>query len=58
MPISSNHAVVKARKVKSHLLTFSPTSPVFLLNRAIETYGKCGCLVNARELFEEMPQRD
>ncbi|KAL4596040.1 hypothetical protein ACB092_12G135200, partial [Castanea dentata] len=42
---SSNHAIVEARKVESHLLTFSPTPPVFLLNRAIETYGKCGCLM-------------
>ncbi|KAM3731803.1 hypothetical protein ACB098_11G010300 [Castanea mollissima] len=55
---ASNHAIVEARKVESHLVTFSPTPPVFLLNRAIETYGKCGCLVDARELFEEMPQRD
>uniref|UniRef100_A0A2N9EN27 Pentacotripeptide-repeat region of PRORP domain-containing protein n=1 Tax=Fagus sylvatica TaxID=28930 RepID=A0A2N9EN27_FAGSY len=55
---ASNRAIVEARKVESHLVTFSPTPPVFLLNRAIEAYGKCGCLVDARELFEEMPQRD
>ncbi|KAF5467840.1 hypothetical protein F2P56_012052 [Juglans regia] len=54
----ANFAIVEARKVESHLVTFSPTPPVFLLNRAIESYGKCGCLVDARELFEEMPQRD
>ena len=55
---ASNRAIVEARKVESHLVTFSPKPPVFLLNRAIEAYGKCGCLVDARELFEEMPQRD
>lgn len=55
---SSHRAIVEARKVESHLVTFSPTPPIFLLNRAIETYGKCGCLSDARELFEEMPQRD
>ncbi|KAJ9675093.1 hypothetical protein PVL29_024156 [Vitis rotundifolia] len=55
---SSNLAIVEARKVESHLITFSPAPPIFLLNRAIETYGKCGCLDDARELFEEMPQRD
>lgn len=55
---SSNLAIVEARKVESHLVTFSPTPPIFLLNRAIETYGKCGCLEDARELFDEMPQRD
>ncbi|XP_028117268.1 LOW QUALITY PROTEIN: pentatricopeptide repeat-containing protein At3g26540 [Camellia sinensis] len=55
---SSKHAIVEARKVESHLVSFSPTPPIFLLNRAIETYGKCGCLEDARELFDEMPQRD
>jgi pentatricopeptide repeat protein len=55
---SINQAIVEVRKVESHLVTFSPTAPVFLLNRAIEAYGKCGCLVDARGLFEEMPQRD
>ncbi|XP_028798884.1 pentatricopeptide repeat-containing protein At3g26540-like [Neltuma alba] len=55
---SYHRAIVEARKVESHLVTFSPVPPVFLLNRAIETYGKCGSLNDARELFEEMPQRD
>ncbi|XVF39198.1 hypothetical protein PTKIN_Ptkin01aG0016400 [Pterospermum kingtungense] len=51
-------AVVEARKLESHLVTFSPLPPVFLLNRAIETYGKCLCVDDARELFDEMPERD
>ncbi|XP_010270348.1 PREDICTED: pentatricopeptide repeat-containing protein At3g26540 [Nelumbo nucifera] len=55
---SSKLAIVEARKVESHLVTFYSTPPIFLLNRAIETYGKCGCLEDARELFEEMPRRD
>ncbi|KAL5761340.1 hypothetical protein ACOSQ2_020178 [Xanthoceras sorbifolium] len=55
---SLNHAIVEARKVESHLITFSPTPPPFLLNRAIECYGKCGHLNDARELFDEMPHRD
>ncbi|KAK4340951.1 hypothetical protein RND71_039452 [Anisodus tanguticus] len=55
---ASNKAIVEVRKVESHLISFAPTPPVFLLNRAIEAYGKCGCLVDARELFDEMPQRD
>ncbi|XP_004144297.1 pentatricopeptide repeat-containing protein At3g26540 [Cucumis sativus] len=55
---SSTRALVEARKVESHLATFCPTPPIFLLNRAIEAYGKCGCLKDARELFDEMPQRD
>ncbi|XP_065853372.1 pentatricopeptide repeat-containing protein At3g26540 [Euphorbia lathyris] len=55
---SSSLAVVEARKVESHLVTFSQTPPTFLLNRAIETYGKCGCLAYAKELFDKMPQKD
>ncbi|CAJ1974127.1 unnamed protein product [Sphenostylis stenocarpa] len=42
---------LSACKVESHLLTF-------LLNRATESYAKCHCLCDARELFDEMPQRD
>ncbi|PWA84465.1 Pentatricopeptide repeat-containing protein [Artemisia annua] len=55
---ASKRALVETRKLESHLLTFNPTPPVFLLNRAIEAYGKCGCLDDARELFDEMPQTD
>ncbi|XVE60219.1 hypothetical protein DITRI_Ditri05aG0110400 [Diplodiscus trichospermus] len=55
---SAKKAIVEARKVESHLVTFSPLPPVFLLNRAIEAYGTCGCLDDARELFDEMPERN
>ncbi|CAN4075701.1 unnamed protein product [Withania somnifera] len=55
---ASKKAIVEVRKVESHLVGFAPTPPVFLLNRAIEAYGKCGCLFDARELFDEMPKRD
>ncbi|XP_020205250.1 pentatricopeptide repeat-containing protein At3g26540 [Cajanus cajan] len=55
---SSHRALVQARKVESHLLTFSPNPPTFLLNRAIEAYAKCRSLRDARELFDEMPHRD
>ena len=55
---SAKKAIVEARKLESHLVTFSPLPPVFLLNRAIETYGKCWCVDDARELFDEMPERD
>ncbi|KAL2232320.1 pentatricopeptide repeat-containing protein At3g26540 [Sesamum indicum] len=55
---ASNRAIVETRKLESHLVTFTPNPPVFLLNRAIETYGKCNCLEDAKELFDEMPTRD
>lgn len=44
--------------MESHLVTTCPRPPTFLLNRAIECYSKCGCLNDARELFDEMPGRD
>ncbi|KAI3795859.1 hypothetical protein L1987_38519 [Smallanthus sonchifolius] len=55
---AARRTIIETRKVESHLLTFNPTPPVFLLNRAIEAYGKCTCLDDACELFDEMPQRD
>ncbi|KAL4578639.1 hypothetical protein LXL04_014766 [Taraxacum kok-saghyz] len=55
---ASRRAIVEARKVESHLITYNRTPPIFLLNRAIEVYGKCGCLRDAVELFDEMPERD
>ncbi|CAL1360733.1 unnamed protein product [Linum trigynum] len=55
---ASRRAVVEARKVESHLVRFNPNPPIFLLNRAIEAYGKCGCLSHAIQLFEERPERD
>ncbi|XP_051124169.1 pentatricopeptide repeat-containing protein At3g26540 [Andrographis paniculata] len=54
----SNKAIIEIRKLESHLITFTPSPPLFLLNRAIESYGKCNCLKDARELFDEMPRRD
>ncbi|CAN0922804.1 Pentatricopeptide repeat-containing protein At3g26540 [Linum grandiflorum] len=63
---ASQRAIVEARKVESHLANLDPNRnrnpkpkpPIFLLNRAIETYGKCGCLPDALSLFEEMHKRD
>lgn len=49
---------MQTRKVASHLFSFNPLPPIYLVNRAIETYGKCGCVDDARELFEQMPERD
>ncbi|MFS7955879.1 putative tetratricopeptide-like helical domain superfamily [Helianthus anomalus] len=55
---AERRAIIENRKLESHLLTFTLTPPIFLLNRAIEAYGKCACLDDARELFDEMPHRD
>ncbi|KNA14228.1 hypothetical protein SOVF_109420 [Spinacia oleracea] len=55
---TASRAIVEARKVESHLITNYDPPPTFFLNRAIEAYGKCRCLRDARELFDEMPHRD
>ncbi|GAB4836721.1 hypothetical protein Ancab_001635 [Ancistrocladus abbreviatus] len=55
---SANLAIVEARKLESHLISFCDPPPTFLLNRAIETFAKCGCLRDARQLFDEMPHKD
>ncbi|KAG9450391.1 hypothetical protein H6P81_010356 [Aristolochia fimbriata] len=55
---ASRGGLVEARKIESHLVQILPQPPIFLLNRTIETYAKCGSLRDARELFDEMPRRD
>ncbi|KAL5982715.1 hypothetical protein ACLOJK_016791 [Asimina triloba] len=55
---SAKRALVEARKLESHLLTSRPSPPIFLLNRALETFAKCGSIRDARKLFDEMPCRD
>lgn len=56
---ASTKAIIETRKLESHLIsTFNSHPPVFLLNRAIESYGRCNCIEDAKELFDEMPTRD
>ncbi|KAF5193499.1 Pentatricopeptide repeat-containing protein [Thalictrum thalictroides] len=55
---SSKQAIIEARRVESHLASFWITPPIFLLNRAIETFGKCGVVKDAQQLFDEMPMKD
>ncbi|KAK8953103.1 Pentatricopeptide repeat-containing protein [Platanthera guangdongensis] len=56
---ASRRALVAVRRVEFHIISSAHPSPpsVFLLNRAIETYALCGCINDARELFDEMPRR-
>nr|UPT48427.1 pentatricopeptide repeat protein AaPPR65 [Agave angustifolia] len=56
---SAKKNIVEARRVESHIVsTSSPSPPIFLLNRAIETLAGLGSLSDARELFDEMPDRN
>lgn len=42
-----------ARIIKTHF-----ASEVFIQNRLIDAYGKSGCLVDARKLFDKIPERN
>ncbi|KAL5993895.1 hypothetical protein ACLOJK_038252 [Asimina triloba] len=54
----AKRALVEAQKLESHLLTSQPSPQIFLLNRDLETFAKCGSIRDARKLFDEMPCRD
>ncbi|XP_031745526.1 pentatricopeptide repeat-containing protein At4g35130, chloroplastic-like [Cucumis sativus] len=34
------------------------SSDLYFCNTMMEVYGKCGCMVSARDVFDEMPNRD
>ncbi|XP_059656361.1 pentatricopeptide repeat-containing protein At2g13600-like [Cornus florida] len=44
---------VHARIIKSQFF-----SEIFIQNRLIDVYGKCGCLDDARKVFDRMPQKN
>ncbi|XP_031503627.1 pentatricopeptide repeat-containing protein At2g13600 [Nymphaea colorata] len=44
---------VHARIIKSQFY-----DEVFILNRLIDMYSKCGCLDDARQVFDKMPERN
>ncbi|PKA57135.1 Pentatricopeptide repeat-containing protein [Apostasia shenzhenica] len=57
---ASRRALVAVRRIESHIISScDPSTPsTFLLNRTIETYGRCGGIADALELFDEMPRRN
>ncbi|GAB2266963.1 Putative pentatricopeptide repeat-containing protein At3g13770, mitochondrial, partial [Dionaea muscipula] len=49
--------VREGKRVHAHMIkTHSP--PIYLRNRMLVFYCKCDCLRDAREMFDEMPDRD
>ncbi|KAG0485202.1 hypothetical protein HPP92_009281 [Vanilla planifolia] len=57
---ASRRALIAVRRVESHIISscHPSTPPTFLMNRVIETYARCGCISDARQLFDEVPRRN
>ncbi|KAL5702896.1 Pentatricopeptide repeat-containing protein [Ranunculus cassubicifolius] len=47
-----------AKRIHSHIQRSGIVPSTFICNRIIDLYVKCGCLVSARKVFDEMLERD
>lgn len=53
-----DHTAVKAgRSIHAHMITARYRPPIYLSNRIVVLYVKCGCLGDARLVFDEMRER-
>ncbi|XP_057544327.1 pentatricopeptide repeat-containing protein At2g13600 [Amaranthus tricolor] len=55
--IKSN-SIRHGRCVHAQILKSQFSSEIFIQNRLVDLYGKCGFVDNARKLFDKMPQRN
>lgn len=46
------------RRVHARIIKTQFCSEIFIQNRLIDVYGKCGCLDDARKVFEKMPDKN
>lgn len=46
------------RRVHAQVIKSPFAAEVFIQNRLIDVYGKCGCLDDSRRMFDKMPQKN
>ncbi|KAJ0787969.1 putative tetratricopeptide-like helical domain superfamily [Helianthus annuus] len=46
------------QRVHAHMIKTQYNPPVYLATRLLVLYGKCECLWDARQVFDEMPERN
>ncbi|XP_058211231.1 pentatricopeptide repeat-containing protein At2g13600-like [Rhododendron vialii] len=46
------------RRVHARIIKTQFSSEIFIQNRLIDAYGKCGCLEDASKVFNKMPERN
>ncbi|XP_052196299.1 pentatricopeptide repeat-containing protein At2g13600 isoform X2 [Diospyros lotus] len=51
-------SVRDARRIHARIIKSQFSAEIFIQNRLIDVYGKCGCLDDARKLFDRMPERN
>ncbi|KAL5075185.1 hypothetical protein RYX36_014169 [Vicia faba] len=51
-------SVSEARRVHARIIKTHFSSEIFIQNRLVDVYGKCGFLEDARKVFDHMPQRN
>ncbi|KAL0555169.1 hypothetical protein IC582_009108 [Cucumis melo] len=54
----SQRAIREGQRVHTHMIKTCYLPSVYLRTRLIVLYNKCDCLGDAREMFDEMPQRN
>ncbi|KAL5714419.1 hypothetical protein ACHQM5_016384 [Ranunculus cassubicifolius] len=55
---SSLRVLVVGEQVHCHIVKSGFLWDIYVLNGVLDLYVKCGCVGNARKLYDEMPERD
>ncbi|OIV98092.1 hypothetical protein TanjilG_25957 [Lupinus angustifolius] len=53
-----SRSVLEARHSHARIIKTQFNSEIFIQNRLIDAYGKCGCLDDARKVFDHMPHKN